>query len=101
MFIIISYSENGLYTPVKANTYEEAYQWMFKRTANRVRDEYECEFDEDSEVHIFEMTDDEVIQWAKDNIRGFSITDKTSYLNKGDGTFKASNIFNLDMLNEI
>lgn len=101
MFIIISYSENGLYTPVKANTYEEAYQWMLKRTANRIKDEYECEFDVDSEIHIWEMTDEEIIQWAKDNVRNFAITETTSYLNPGNGTFRASQIFCLDKLDKI
>lgn len=93
MYLLVSCSEHGCYTPKKRKTYEDAYRWMVERTANNIRDLYDF-VSNDLEA----MSDEEVIEWMKGYSSDFIFTEKHSKIICGDGSFYDRWIFDLDKI---
>ena len=90
MYIITNTTAVGEYTPSKANSLEEAKAWMLECTADNIR---ACQEDE---LPREDMTDEEVIEWAEDNLDEFKFTETSSYIEYDDGSYNSMNIYNLD-----
>ena len=92
MYIITNTTATGEYTPSKANTLEEAKAWLLECTAYNIRAW------QGDELPSVDMTDEEVIEWAKDNLveSEFKFTEDSSYIEYDDGSYNRMQIYNLD-----
>ena len=97
MFIITNCTDTGNYTPSKADTYEDAYAWMVECTAENIKKAYGYDIEEETGKKPDELSVDDVIDWAEDNLDGyiFSIDDEKSYVEYSDGSFNEMKIFDL------
>lgn len=97
MFIITNCTDSGNYTPSKADTYKDAFAWMVECTADNIRSAYHYEIEEDTGKSVDELSVDDIIDWAKDNLDGyiFDIDDEKSYIEYSDGSFNEMKIFDL------
>lgn len=91
MYIVTNTTMGGEYTPSKAETLEEARQWLLECTANNIRI-----WKEDKEESLSDMTNEEVIEWAKKNLSDFSFSPDNSEIWYDDESYNIMNIYNLD-----
>ena len=93
MYIITNTCLNGEYTPSKAETLKEARAWLFECTANNIRvwkgDEY---------PELYNMSDEEVLEWAEENLSDFSYNDDSSEIYYDDDSYNIMNIYDLDKI---
>lgn len=91
MFIITNTTNGGEYTPSKAKTLAEAKKWLCECTADNIRS-----WKEDEEEALSDMSDKEVIKWAKENLSDFSFTPYSSEIWYDDESYNIMHIYNLD-----
>ena len=98
MFIITNCTQEGNYTPSKADTYEEAYAWMVECTAENIRAGYGHDIEDETGISANDMSDSDIIDWAEENMDGydFSMDKFNSTIVYTDGNFNEMKIFNLD-----
>lgn len=90
MYIITNTTNIGEYTPSKADTYEEAKAWVIECTSRNIRTW------KGNELPSENMTDKEVIEWAKENVNDFEYVEDSSYIEYEDGSFNRMTIYNTD-----
>ena len=97
MYIITNCTDQGSYTPSKANTYEEAYAWMIECTAANFRSAYGYGLEDDGK-NPDKMSDTEIIEWAKENMcdYAFEFGNHHSKILYADSSFNEMRIYNLD-----
>lgn len=87
MYIITNTCLNGEYSLSKAETLEEAKAWLKKCTVDNIR-QYKF---------LNNMSDDEVIEWAKCNLNDFEFNEDGmhSAINYDDNSYNIMNIYDI------
>lgn len=91
MYIVTNCTPQGNYTPVVTNTLKEAEVWMVECTANNIRNAFEDEYEE-----LNEMSDADVLVWAKKNGEFYIYKDKTE-IYYDDGAYNIMEIFEVEV----
>ena len=90
MFIVTNFTDTGEYTPSKLNTMEEATNWLYECTANNIRSW------KGEKLPRTDMSNEEVLEWANDNLDGFEYDEYGTHIEYGDGAFQEMNVYDLD-----
>ena len=89
MYIITHTTNYGEHTPSKADTLQDAKAWMQKCIAYEIRSTVDG---------LEELSDLNVIEWAKDNIYEFEFDETGTYVEFANGDYDSMQIYNIDEL---
>ena len=98
MFIITNTCSNGEYTPSKANTLEEAKEWLKRCTVDNLISWQSDKIEEYWGKEIDEITDDEIIEWAKEELEDFIFNENESRIYYNDNSYNIMKIYDLDKI---
>ena len=87
-YIVTNTISNGEYTPTITSSYDEAKDWLTECTASNIRG-WKCGCNKD----LFEMSDMEVIEWAKKNLPDFEFSERCSKIYYDSDDYNIMNIY--------
>lgn len=90
LYIITNTTSSGNYTPSIANSLESAMSWMYKCTADNIRN-----FKQDEYPELKTMSNIDVCLWAEENLPDIEIEDFQTYIGYSDGNYNCMQIFKL------
>ena len=89
MYIITNTTYMNEYTPSTTDTLQEAKAWMQKCTADNLRAW------KDGIIELENMSDEEIIQWAKEHESEFEYDEMHSLIVYGDFTYNRMQIYKI------